>query len=73
MGFEAMWMDRAVMHFGQAVEADIENSMRTKGHRRKPMSEAMRNQKVAEVMARWMGVQATERKFKDPAMKLREW
>jgi hypothetical protein len=73
MGFEAMWLDRAVMHFGRAVEADLENSVKTKGKNRKPMSEAMRNAKVAEVMAKWMEVPATERRFKDPAMKLREW
>lgn len=58
------YLDRAVMHFGRGVEADLEKSMDL-GKRKKPLSEAERKRRREEVFARWFD-EKPERKFRDP-------
>jgi hypothetical protein len=65
---DAYWLDRAVMHFGSALEAALEKCV-AQGNRRKPMSEAQQRAKTEQTLARWRGADAVKRKFRDPMSK----
>lgn len=62
---DAYWLDRAVMHFGSALESALEKCV-AQGKRKKPMSEAQQHAKVEQTLARWLGADAVKRRFRDP-------
>jgi len=67
----AYCLDKAVMYFGQAVEHDLQAST-AQGKRKKPLTEAQRNQKINEVMQRWLGITAPKQ-YRDPLASQRKW
>jgi len=52
------------MYFGQAVERAITEAT-AQGTRKKPLTDAQRNQKINEVMQRWLGI-APVKRYRDP-------
>lgn len=68
---ECFYLDRSVMHFGSALEEALMRAV-DQGKRKKPLSEAMKNQKTQEVLNRWLGESAAPKRYRDPAIKLRD-
>jgi hypothetical protein len=52
------------MHFGRGLENDLERAMDI-GKRKKPLSEAEKQQRRNQVFERWYN-EKQERKFRDP-------
>jgi hypothetical protein len=66
---EAYYLDRAVMHFGSAVEDALQRATNpsSNGKKQKALSESQRNQNVKETLSRWLGNEAINRQYRDPA------
>lgn len=65
----AYHLDRAVMHFGTQLDEALEKATE-QGKRKKPLSAAMRNQKIQETLNRWLGTKEKKR-YRDPMLKLK--
>jgi hypothetical protein len=60
----SFYLDRAVMHFGRGLEADLDKAL-DQGKRKKPFTATERARKRAEVFERWFD-EKQSRQFRDP-------
>lgn len=62
---DAYYLDRAVMHFGTALDAALEKAI-APGKGKRQMSEAQMNAKIQRVLVAWLGPDAVQKRYKDP-------
>jgi hypothetical protein len=57
------------MHFGSSLDNALERAIQP-GKGKKPLSETQMNSKVQQTLAKWLGTEAVQKRYRDPMAKV---